>query len=371
MSQSTSQRILFLDSSPFVGGAQESFFSLLCSLPSLDFEPFLLSASIGTDSLIERAEHYGIACQSFACRHWSLSPLGFLQYLQDTFRFRKLYRQVIRDFQPDLIHVNCLRSLLLLPHFNTDKIPVVFHDRDLSYSSFLRRLISKRFNLLLAVSQTVAQQWQGVVAKEKVKVVYNGIDLKDFSTENEDDSADKAAFKLLQVADFVKWKNHELFLQVITLLKDQIPGLKAKIRGRARNTAEEKLRDAIYQRRKELELEDILEIADYSGSAKKELAETDILLSCSENEPFGRVIIEALAAGKTVIAVNSAGPAEILKNQKAGSLCEANPEEIAKRVINWHKNDNYLKNKNEAKKLAEKFSLEKHIQKIIEIYQSL
>ncbi len=50
-----------------------------------------------------------------------------------------------------------------------------------------------------------------------------------------------------------------------------------------------------------------------SGSALEQIAASDLLVSCSDNEPFGRTIIEAVALSKPVVATPTAAPPELFK----------------------------------------------------------
>src|SRR2546426_2129703 len=56
----------------------------------------------------------------------------------------------------------------------------------------------------------------------------------------------------------------------------------------------------------------------------------DVIVQASDNEPFGMVIIEAMALGKPVIATASAGPREIITDEVDGLLVPfANPNSMA------------------------------------------
>lgn len=48
-----------------------------------------------------------------------------------------------------------------------------------------------------------------------------------------------------------------------------------------------------------------------------------------QDEHFGIVPLEAMAAHKPVIACNSGGPVETVKNGVTGFLCESNPREFS------------------------------------------
>jgi L-malate glycosyltransferase len=50
------------------------------------------------------------------------------------------------------------------------------------------------------------------------------------------------------------------------------------------------------------------------------LAASDVLISCSDNEPFGRVVAEAGAGGIPVVSTDSGGKAEIIEDGVTGLL---------------------------------------------------
>lgn len=56
-----------------------------------------------------------------------------------------------------------------------------------------------------------------------------------------------------------------------------------------------------------------------------------------QDEHFGIVPIEAMAAYKPVIAYNSGGPIESIKNGVTGYLCEATPQDFSTAMCNFLK----------------------------------
>jgi glycosyltransferase involved in cell wall biosynthesis len=49
----------------------------------------------------------------------------------------------------------------------------------------------------------------------------------------------------------------------------------------------------------------------------------DILVNASDREPFGIVILEGMARGAAVVAVNSGGPPEFIEDQVSGVLARS------------------------------------------------
>ncbi len=59
----------------------------------------------------------------------------------------------------------------------------------------------------------------------------------------------------------------------------------------------------------------------------------DINLTCSDNEAFGRVTVEAMLLGKPVVAANSGGSLEIIEDGKTGLLYKAHStQDLAKKI---------------------------------------
>ena len=74
------------------------------------------------------------------------------------------------------------------------------------------------------------------------------------------------------------------------------------------------------------------EIIKYASSA-------DIAVFPSRYEPFGMMVLEAMALKKPIIATNVGGIKEIIQNYENGILVNPNVNEISKAVINLLKND--------------------------------
>ncbi|NRA74223.1 MAG: glycosyltransferase family 4 protein [Rickettsiales bacterium] len=102
---------------------------------------------------------------------------------------------------------------------------------------------------------------------------------------------------------------------------------------------------------------------------------SDIIVTPSiEEEPFGRVPIEAQAMGRIIIATDVGGFKETIKDQETGFLVPLNDSESLANVINYvsnlaeHKKYKIMK---AAQKNAELFSLEKMQKRTLSVYREL
>ncbi len=107
--------------------------------------------------------------------------------------------------------------------------------------------------------------------------------------------------------------------------------------------------------------------------AAKLFADSDIILSTSENEGMPIALIEAQLASKPVVATNAGGVAEVVINNKTGFVTHKNTEDLAK-ALEKLINSKALRTAHgkAAKAHATKaFSVEKMIQAHVSLYKKL
>ena len=361
--------ILLLDCAPFTGGAQESFWSLAAHLPQDVCRPLLMTADHSAGGLAERAALQSLPYQPFTARHWPANVRGLLQYLQDSRRFEPFFRKTVADFQPDVIHANCIRSALLIPQ--DCRQPILLHDRDAAFPFFVTRHISNRFQNLhvVAISPLVAEKWRSLLPEDRLHIVPNGFDLEAMAVAQPATKDDSATFRLLQVADFSPWKRHDRFLNLLAQLKPQIPNMKAVIKGRVRDRQGERLLTDLKQMASKLGLDDFLTFNMADGSALPEIAAADVVVSCSDGEPFGRTIVEALALGKPVAACRGGGLDALLADCSAVSFVQ--PDKLHDAVLQWLPPEKRQSAAPIAQKAARIFSIERHVAEITGIYKNI
>ena len=357
--------ILLLDCAPFTGGAQKSFWSLVSKLPERGCSPLLIAA----DGLAEQTRDAVFPCRTISARHWPASLKGLWQYWQDSHAFAPLFDEAVANFNPCLVHANCIRSALLLPA--DYHLPILLHDRDIRFPFFFVRLVANRFpNLhVVAISPLVAEKWRDLLPDGRLHIVPNGFDLQAIANTQPAAKNDSASLRLLQVADFSPWKRHDRFLSLLAQLKPQIPGLKAVIKGRIRDPQGEQLLNNLKRTASTLGLNDILSFNTADESALPEIGAADVVVSCSDSEPFGRVIIEALALGKPVISCIGGGLDSFLSD--CPTFMAVPPEKLQDAVLQWLPAEKRQAAIPIAKKTAEAFSIERHVADIVDIYKKI
>ena len=135
------------------------------------------------------------------------------------------------------------------------------------------------------------------------------------------------------VGRLMPWKGQHLFLEALAALRARrrdVHGL--VVGGDAHGLApgyEQKLR----RQAAELGLGEAVTFTGQVPSAGPYLGLMDVLVSASGREPFGIAIVEAMAAGVPVVAVDAAGPREIVEDGRSGVLAATDaPADLAAAV---------------------------------------
>ena len=241
----------------------------------------------------------------------------------------------IRHHRIDIVHANSTTAQLYAgPAARLMRVPCVWHCRDLvdlgRTGAWLYGLASRTIAISDAVSQHLRRRLR---EGDRLVTIWNGIDVAAFAGSSHREWAKTQLgvptdrLVVAMVAQLVPWKEHALFVEtaarvlesrkdVIFLIigddlfgehADYVAGLQALVKRRG---VEEGVR-FVGQRVEMARL--------YAG--------IDVLLHPASREPFGRVVLEAMAASKPVVAVNRAGPAEIIRAGETGFLVE--PENVA------------------------------------------
>jgi glycosyltransferase involved in cell wall biosynthesis len=142
---------------------------------------------------------------------------------------------------------------------------------------------------------------------------------------------DPRKFTVLSVCRFYPRKRLDVLLQAVALLRDRVPQLEVRIVGRGPE----------YQRLRQLALELHVEpalrwLGDVSADTlAAEYNRSDLFCLPSAQEGFGIVFLEAMAAGKPIVAARAAAVPEVVRS---GILVEPeNPEALADAILRLYR----------------------------------
>jgi len=337
--------VLYLNTSGQMGGAETSLSTLIASLRELHPE-WRLSLILGEDGpLAACADKLGarvrvvplppeLALLGGGARFGLGWPWKVLRSLAPTLRYRTRLKAAIRETRPDVIHTNGSKMHFLVASFprwefgGADVRVCHVHDymNSRRLDRWLLRAASRRFDRIVANSRSVAADLLTIpLPRQKVMSIHNGVEIERFSPVGETLDLDRLSglpearpgvVRVGLVAAFAKWKGHIVFMRALALLPRDL-----NIRAYA-------IGGPIYQTSGSQYTFDELRAAAVTNCPGVEFGFTgvvnpieaayralDIVVHASTDpEPFGMVIIEAMACQKPLIASRSGGATEIFED---------------------------------------------------------
>ncbi|MBW8011287.1 MAG: glycosyltransferase family 4 protein [Chloroflexi bacterium] len=177
----------------------------------------------------------------------------------------------------------------------------------------------------------------------KFTVILNGINTRDFNESKNRGNFLREKFKIGHSTIVIgmigsllaDWKEHDLFLMAMALVLKQYPNTHFIVYGGASNLEINDDTIKLNQMVIDLGLTNHIVWSDYIDDIPAILSSLDIVVHPVSREGSGRVVMEAMAAGKPVVAVKAGGVQELIEHGVTGYLVEAkNPQALAKEVLN-------------------------------------
>lgn len=230
---------------------------------------------------------------------------------------------------PDLAYFNNIRSIVFAsPFFWMRGIPVVWHEHNIEEGlphivlNILGAFVPER---IIAVSRAVSRAYWPFVRKRKVKVVHNGLELSNFPREPVGDLRKEFNIppreKIVTMASVLKpWKGQADFIKSADIVRREYPRVKFLILGKE---TEKGYEEELLNLCRSLKLRKKVIFTGWRDDAPDIILQSDIVVLASRRpEPFGLVILEAMAGAKPVIATRAGGVPEIVKEGKTGLLVD-------------------------------------------------
>ena len=226
-----------------------------------------------------------------------------------------------------LIHQNNGFDLASLVLARLLRVPLVAYQRGDEWNSFVVRFLARGIRHFIANSATTRASLLALrVPSGKISVIYPPLDLDTFQVERVS-NVTRATFGLDAscpcfgiVGMLLPWKGHAVFLRAAAQVLERLPNARALVVGavpRREKAYTEELR-ALAQ---ELGIADRVIFTGFRDDVPRMLALLDVVVHAStEPEPFGRVIAEAMAMRRPVIATRAGGPTEIIEDGRTGFL---------------------------------------------------
>lgn len=326
-------KILLINSSPFCSGAELSMLQLIKDMKR---HQVLAVFPLGADYLQffpEDIEYRQLNLKWFVR---SYSPIRLLGYLINIIGVASKLAKIIAEENISTVYANGFKSAIYLIPLRLVfyKLKFVCHIRDQVKNPLTKRLLSVFFHRLICISEFVYEEL-ATIGPQKKELIYNGIELPDkkLLIRKQPDlrigiKRDENIFVIAQIGQLTRWKHQADLIRVAKLLKSVIPEFHIIFIGDDLSGREQAYKNELSDLVRDLDVGSCVSFLGYFEKLEEIFPQIDILVHPAVDEPFGRVLIEAMAFEKPVVAYKCGGPKEIVVDNVTGFLVEPNNTEM-------------------------------------------
>lgn len=285
----------------------------------------------------------------------------------------KKLRQIILDFEPDVIHTE--NNALISTYFALRKTKFkrrirVYHtlhlDPEKECEMFLVRalykhIFKKQNYIPVAITKELSRQTSRYFGGIDVPFVNNGVDLTPFHSEKR---LSERKYDIVVVGRFSPQKNHPFLLKVFSKLKEKAPYLKVALVGGG------ELFDNIKAMAKELGMDNYIDFMGVLDSPAEIVNDSKVIALGSLFEANPLSLIEGMSSGCVVVSSRVGGIADIVHDPENGFLFEMNDEakmvELLTNILKNVKRFEVVSKFNAS--YAQQFSISKCAQEYIDLF---
>ena len=377
------KRILQIIPNMEIGGAERTVLEITSFLKNTKFSPLVLTSG---GKLIGELEKENIEVIKL-----KIDKKNPYSIIKNFFLFIKIFKEK----KISLVHVRS-RAPAWSAIFAAKKmnIPVLttWHGH-VSDSSFIKKIynsIMLKGDAVIANSAYTAERISKIynIDLNKIDIISRGVNVESFEGSKFSNteisnmkkmwSVDDNKIIILFPARLTRWKGHLVTIEAINLLKkekffDQVIFLFAGEKAGAENYIK-KLNSIITK----FKLQENIKLVERIENMPLAYHASDVVLSPSiEPEPFGRIPIEAQAAGKTIIASDHGAVKDTIKNGNNFTGFKVKPNDpqalsiAIKQSIIMDKKDLTKMHERAISNVKNNFSLENMCKKTLEVYKRL
>lgn len=370
-------KILYISSSGSMGGAETSLYNLVKRLNKDRYIPFVVCPKFGP--LVENLQNQFITTVIISLPSWR----KLKSILSRSFSLKKLIRYA-ETHDINIVHSNTIWINHYAQKIGEElNIPIISHLRDIIKKEQVKKYKLHKADMIIPISDAVRKPLDEFgIEDNRIKRIYNGVDLSLFSNckdvlKKEYNINGYLVGIVGQLTPRSHWKGQrEFILSASEVCKKMNNVYFAIVGGDDSSTSDPNHGSYIRELKmlvKDLGIEDHVIFTGYRKDIPDIMASFDVLVSASYAEPFGRVIIEAMSAGKPVIGTNAGGAPEIIQNGITGIIVPPKDHKsISEALIYILQKDEIRKSMGEAgrKRVYEYFSLDKNVEEIQNVYES-
>jgi glycosyltransferase involved in cell wall biosynthesis len=320
--------VAIVNHSAYGGGAEQGMVDIASCLDPEEYRVLAVLPERG--DLAELLESGGAEVITVPLKRLkkTANPLTLAAYLCAFSRVVPRLARIFREREIEIVHANSNTAQLYAgPAAKIAGKPCVWHSRDLVNLGPLGPLLARTSDLTICISDAVLKHVSSFSSnQQKLVRIYNGIDAEQYEAAGQGECFREEMriggerFVVASVGQLVPWKKHRLFLDSARLIADRIQEALFLVIGDDMFRDHPGYIDELKQYAVELGIGEQVKFTGYREDMGAVYDGIDVLVHAASREPFGRVVAEVMAGGKPVVAVDTCGPSEIIRDGKDGVL---------------------------------------------------
>lgn len=295
-----------------------------------------------------------------------------------SFEIISFLKEIVIKEKIDVVHMNSSREAynwyFCLKNRKNIKLFLTFHIGVPKNKSLIHKIIYGRVNKIFAICSKEAEEMLEKLAvdSKKIVILHNGVDLNKFTNNIESKFREqmkigKDEIVVTSVGNLSRGKGILEWVEVAKKIVSENSKVKFFWIGDDNHISENYTLESLRNNLKIEKFDEKINLLGYREDVTQILKGSDLFVLPSHKESFGIVYIEAMAMGLAVIGCNSGGVPDIIK-EGTGFLCEPRDTESLYSTINKALVED-LKLIGESNiKYVEKFSMDKHMDKLLNVY---
>jgi glycosyltransferase involved in cell wall biosynthesis len=313
------ERVLYLHHVGALSGAETSLRLLMHHLPRERFTPVFGGPAQGPFP------------HALAAGGVEMAPIAFgpLRSVRSVLGAVRRVRAAIRRWNPAVVHSNGPQTNVVAGVAGRlAGVPVIWHARNLLHGDMhdVDRLLAPLATRIICNADAIRARFAGSRAWGKSLTIVNAVDTREFHP-----GLDGAVFRAEQgaggpmplvgiVGRIGLGKGHEHFVEAAGRLLGAGAVARFVVVGDSVFAEDAWRADALRRTVKDAGLEEHIRFTGLRRDIPRVMRGLDVLVLASDAEPCGRVLFEAMASGTAVVATNTGGTPEIVRDGVEGVL---------------------------------------------------
>ncbi|MDP2039894.1 glycosyltransferase family 4 protein [Algoriphagus sp.] len=324
------RNVLFLQSSSELYGSGKIILQVLRLYRKEGYNPVVLLTNSGPLQEILAVEDFNVYVQNLGIlRRKYVNPTGLLNRLSKNLKAYRFLTKLHQKYQFELVYSNTLAVIVGAYWAKRRQIPHVWHIHEilqgpLPLVKMLAAMLDQSTAKPIAVSQAVADHWQPLLKKSKIEVIHNGIPygeyLEDYPSAKKELGLPISPITFGMIGRINPGKGQLFFLELADQLSKKYPNTHFILVGDP-FPGYESILEEIKKEIRDKSLETRVTYLGFREDIPKVMAALDVfVLPSILPDSFPTVILEAMAAGKPVVATQSGGASEMVSDGETGFL---------------------------------------------------